>query len=370
MNSLRQLAKQLNISHATVSAALRGLPGVKSATRQRILSHAERVGYRANPLASAVMGAMRRARTGVFRGVIAILRTQAAGARGPAAERHATILAAARRRAAELGFGVDELPPRVDETDLERLPQILDARGAAALLVMPLADTALLHRLPPLPLPVLYADTPDDELRIDAVCPDYHQGVGLALAKLRALGRVNPGLVLDPDLSPATRARCLAAFRLLGLGDAGQTHPAPEPLVLDPARPRAATEWMRHGGCDALLGTDRRRVRALFPEMAEDFFEIGCEAPGEARPAGLVLPLAELGRCAVETLCRRAVTPGGQPEAIRSRVMLPMSWTPRRLAAPVAETVPRHRKLGDTESPAREPSEETETRQAGAAGGV
>ena len=340
MSSLRQLAKQLNISHATVSAALRGLPGVKDATRERILLHAERAGYRANPLASAIMGAMRRARTEVFRGVIAVLRGHPAAVRCAASGRQAIILAAARQRAAALGFGLDELPLRAEETELDRLPQILDARGAAALLIMPLADTALLHRLPPLPLPVLYADTPDDELRIDAVCPDYHQGVGLALAQLRSLGRTNPGLVLDTDLSPATRARCLGAFRLHGSDRPGQASAGPEPLVLDPSRPRMAADWLRHGGCDALLGTDRHRVRALFPEMAEDFFEIGCSAPGEARPAGLELPLPELGRCAVETLCRRAVAPGGASGEFPVRLMLPMVWTTRRVTRPVVETTP------------------------------
>jgi hypothetical protein len=50
VNSLRQLAVQLDLSHATVSAALRGLPGVKTATRLRVMqaAGAAPVGHVAN----------------------------------------------------------------------------------------------------------------------------------------------------------------------------------------------------------------------------------------------------------------------------------------------------------------------------------
>lgn len=76
MNSLRKLAKHLGLSHATVSAALRGLPGVKAGTRDRVLRAVEQHGYRINPLASALMPSMRRVENKTFRGVLVLLRPE------------------------------------------------------------------------------------------------------------------------------------------------------------------------------------------------------------------------------------------------------------------------------------------------------
>src|SRR6267154_1398667 len=71
--SIREIARTLGLSHTTVSEALRDSPRVNPATRRRVQKAAKSVGYRPNPLAGALMSEMRRARSGTFRGVLAIL---------------------------------------------------------------------------------------------------------------------------------------------------------------------------------------------------------------------------------------------------------------------------------------------------------
>ena len=107
VTSLRALAAQLDVSHATASEALRGSPRVKEKTRLRIVAAAERLGYRRNPLASALMTEMRRSRNGTFRGTLAFFDPEQATRRSTAFEHyHAELVSGATDRAAELGFKI------------------------------------------------------------------------------------------------------------------------------------------------------------------------------------------------------------------------------------------------------------------------
>ena len=51
MTTLKDIARQLNLSPATVSRALNGFPEVKSQTRELVLQAATRLNYRPNLIA-------------------------------------------------------------------------------------------------------------------------------------------------------------------------------------------------------------------------------------------------------------------------------------------------------------------------------
>ena len=58
--TLKDIARRLGISHATVSLALNNSPKVAEGTRKRVLATAKEMGYRASPYVSALMAARRR----------------------------------------------------------------------------------------------------------------------------------------------------------------------------------------------------------------------------------------------------------------------------------------------------------------------
>src|SRR5437588_7986538 len=68
--TVRSLARELGLSHTTVSDALRGKGRVDPATVERVKRAAKDAGYRRNPLAAAVMSELRQSRGGTFRGVL------------------------------------------------------------------------------------------------------------------------------------------------------------------------------------------------------------------------------------------------------------------------------------------------------------
>jgi len=55
--TLQDMASILNLSKSTVSRALAGDPRVAEATRNRVAALAERIGYRPNPIAQALLPA-------------------------------------------------------------------------------------------------------------------------------------------------------------------------------------------------------------------------------------------------------------------------------------------------------------------------
>ncbi len=60
MTGINDVAKEVGLSTATVSRALRGLPGVSADTRQRVVEAAQRLGYVASPAASVLAGGQTR----------------------------------------------------------------------------------------------------------------------------------------------------------------------------------------------------------------------------------------------------------------------------------------------------------------------
>jgi DNA-binding LacI/PurR family transcriptional regulator len=60
MSSIKDVAREVGVSTATVSRALRGLPRVSEETRERVLEAASRLGYVASPHASGLAGGQTR----------------------------------------------------------------------------------------------------------------------------------------------------------------------------------------------------------------------------------------------------------------------------------------------------------------------
>jgi len=60
--TLKDIAAELGVSHATISLALNNSPKVAKATREKVLAKAKEMGYQVSPYVSALMAARRRGR--------------------------------------------------------------------------------------------------------------------------------------------------------------------------------------------------------------------------------------------------------------------------------------------------------------------
>ncbi len=121
----------------TVSRALRGLPKVAPATRERVLAAARELEYRPDPHLARLMGIVRARKEVATRATIAVIREDVPqdGLLGPSYQY--VPIEAIRRRARGHGYEVEEFWLGRDGLSPRRLQEILLARGIEGVIVSP-----------------------------------------------------------------------------------------------------------------------------------------------------------------------------------------------------------------------------------------
>lgn len=210
--TLRSLARSLDLSLATVSAALSGSGRVKPATVRRVIEAAESAGYRLNPLASAVMSEVRRSGNSTFRGLVAVVDIDEKDRPIALVRYHADIIRGATDRAAVLGFKLETFIAGGEGLPVHRLDMILKARGIRGVVLLPARNQPDLSCLDWSGFAGIYADYAIEQPALHSVCPDQYRAMMVALKRLRALGYQRPGLFLAPHLDERIQFRWQAAY--------------------------------------------------------------------------------------------------------------------------------------------------------------
>lgn len=250
--SIREIARSLGLSHTTVSEALRESPRVNVVTRRRVQKAARAAGYRPNPLAGALMSEMRRARSGTFRGVIAILDHDGPEMRPASSNRyHRELIRGASLRAAELGFKAETIITGARGISGARLDTILQARGIRGLLVLPIAQKVDLSGLDWSHFAGIYTDYLIEHPALHAVCSDHYRSMVFAVQRLHDLGYRRLGLVMHADHDARLLHRWEAAFHAYHQHHAKKE--ALPPLILPELERPAFIRWFKAKRPDAVL---------------------------------------------------------------------------------------------------------------------
>jgi DNA-binding LacI/PurR family transcriptional regulator len=250
--SIREIARSLDLSHTTVSEALRNSPRVNAATRKRVQRAAKAVGYRPNPLAGALMSEMRRARSGTFRGVLAILDLDGPDNRPASSNRyHRELVRGASARADQLGFKAETIVTGTQGISDTRLDTILQARGIRGLLLLPIAGNADLSGLDWTHFSGIYTDYLIERPALHAVCPDHYRSMVFAVQRLHSLGYHKLGLVLQASHDSRLLHRWEAAFHSYHQHHAQKE--ALPPLILPEWDRKAFIRWFKARQPDAVM---------------------------------------------------------------------------------------------------------------------
>jgi len=250
--SIREIARSLGLSHTTVSEALRESPRVNPVTRKRVQKAARAAGYRPNPLAGALMSEMRRARSGTFRGVLAILDMEGPESRPASSNRyHRELVRGAAGRAEELGFKAETIIVGTRGISDTRLGGILQARGIRGILVLPIANSVDLSGLDWSHFAGIYTDYLIERPALHAVCSDHYRSMVFAVQRLHDLGYRRLGLVLHADHDARLLHRWEAAFHAYHQHNAKKE--ALPPLVLPVLERNAFVRWFKGKRPDAVL---------------------------------------------------------------------------------------------------------------------
>lgn len=133
--TMATLAKELGLAESTVSRALKGDRRISDGTRRRVEESAARLGYRPNPLVSALMSVRGRRSGAGGIGTVALVTDY----RGKGGWRSKDVCVweyeGIRRRADELGYRVEEFPLSDFHYEGARLERTLRARGIRGVLL-------------------------------------------------------------------------------------------------------------------------------------------------------------------------------------------------------------------------------------------
>ena len=308
------------VSRSAVSLALANHPSIPPSTRERILAAARQLGYRPNPLVSALMverGSKARAAPAA---VLAFLSSE----RGPYRTFVERTFAHAQRRAGELGFKLEDFPLNAPTMGPARLNAVLQSRGIHGVLVGPLyaAESALAFDVSNFAAVGLglSVQTPF----IFRVAADHFWEMQLAFRRLRALGYRRIGFALPRPISERLENRWLGGFLFAQSAVAIRERTAPWlPSSEDELRTELR-KWIKSERIDAVIHAGPSASLAGAPLHVG---LVGLSIP----PAGSVLAgisqnEARIATAAVEQLVARLHhwTPG--PQDLSDLLLVQGAW--------------------------------------------
>ncbi|MEO7932538.1 MAG: LacI family DNA-binding transcriptional regulator [Chthoniobacterales bacterium] len=201
--SMSDIAKLAGVSKNAVSLALRNDAQISEKTREKIAAIAEKLGYAKNPVVSHLMTQLRQSRSPRFQASLGLIN---AHSDPKAFAQHPTIptyVAGCRRRAAQLGYVLDEFWLHDPDLDGTRLNRILQARGIRGLVITGLMKE---NRLPKRfastweAFPCVVTGVRTRQPALSFAATDHHMLTMRAFEKALELGYQRPALVLDREI--------------------------------------------------------------------------------------------------------------------------------------------------------------------------
>lgn len=297
--TLRFLAKLAGVSPMCVSMALRNHSQLPLATRERIQKLARNHGYTPDPTVQKLMHHLRTRPGARTRATLC-----AVVFRPWATSYPEELLAGAKQRAHQLGYGFDEIEFKPLAGNLPRLQAILRNRGVEGILITPSHE--LLNDFSQLPwndFSVVSGTYSVLNLPAHRVVPHLFANCARVLAELQKLGYRRIGLAITSDHDRGTQHYITSALAWHQLHGGGEKV---RPFIFARDGPDKLRSWYQRARPDVIV-TDHDLWTA---SIAKD---LGLEVPGDigfaclsiepgSRLTGVATLPGDIGRKAVDVL--------------------------------------------------------------------
>lgn len=326
--TLQDIANALGIAKSTVSMALRNHREISDSLCQKVQKTAQDMGYRNNPLLSAHMANVRKAKAVNYRANLAFLygwSKQNALTQEPIL---AQIYNAARKSANERGFSLEPFWLNDPEMTPESCLRILVSRGVHGIFVAPYEKAQALA----LDLSNFAAVTLGYSLhspKIHRVCHDNYSAIWDAMERLSNKGKQRIGLALEIDANTKAFHQWLAGVNVFLQMNASEVEPL-KPLLSNKLNETDFIEWLRQETPDVVLATDARVGKWLKQVETEFSHEIGLVSLAttdfDYAVSGIDHQFAQLADTAVELLANQVYHNQRGIPPQQKTVILPGRW--------------------------------------------
>jgi LacI family transcriptional regulator len=136
----RTIAKELGLSNATVSMALRQHPRVSAKTRERVRDAAREMGYFRDPSISKLMTRIRSSKPMGEMTTVALLNANPIKKLGAISPYHEQLLKGMLEQGMELGYQIEPFWLNEASMPQRRMSQILESRGIQGIIIPPISD--------------------------------------------------------------------------------------------------------------------------------------------------------------------------------------------------------------------------------------
>lgn len=209
--TLKQVAAEAGVSHMTVSRVVRGEKRVKPATADRVKVAIKKLGFRPDPMLSA-LAAYRLKRPPRSRDAVV------AWLAGKRDAYHEAVLAGAVSEAERFGYSIALFPVPQEPVAIKRLSRMIRHRGVHGVLIGPTDSPLDFSGWPWEQFSAVSLGVLDHHPTLHAVGMDYFHGLITAHKGLHHAGCRRIGLMLRPFLEARTGHRWLGAYRTCSPG--------------------------------------------------------------------------------------------------------------------------------------------------------
>lgn len=334
---MEDVARAARCSRSAVSLALRQHPSIPAGTRERILRIAAKLGYRTNPLISALM-TQRRNRRFAANASVAIITSHELDSPSRALAFYRAQLDGVAVRAAELGFTPEYFDLKAPGMTSARVRKILGARNIRGVVVAPLPhdETTLDFDFSGFAVAALGLSLRAPMVR--RVANDLFLSAVRAVTECVKLGYRRIGFVVTRQVSHRLEHRWMAGYRFAlehhGLDD--------QPQPLQPERlgqvARTIPAWLARERPDVvILGHAEAEIQAQIPPSIGRVL-LGVDTAEDAT-TGIYQNYTELGRVALEQVVNSLYANSFDPPRLSHTHMIEGVWirgttapgpTPRR----------------------------------------
>lgn len=279
--TLRTIADTLGVSIMTVSLAMRNSPEISQKTRDLIQTKAQELGYTPDPALSALIAYRTNTNTPSFAGTIVYINNfDYPNLTSPNCELkiHSELFTGAKRRAAELGYKLEEFWLRDPKRTIEQSLNILRAKNIRGLLIGPQKESGKND----CPIPwnefscVKYGYSLSHP-HLNTVCSDQFLAMKLCVEELVKRKYLRIGMVYSKDQSLRNFNKQLGAY--LATVQACGTEPIP-PYIKDlPIDRNDFMHWYHRHKPDAIVCGNGQYLEILEDEKILAPSDVGIAIP-------------------------------------------------------------------------------------------